>query len=70
VCLLIVEQRTAYNMLDNNAPSFEMDYSCRSIVPLRVLVEKVILSSRHNGVVGDRLCAMPRAVVLGESEKY
>jgi hypothetical protein len=29
-----------------------MNSCCRSIVALRVLVEKIILSSRHNGVVG------------------
>ena len=42
---------TAANTANNDAPSFEKEYCCRSIVPLRVLVEKILLSSRHNSVV-------------------
>jgi hypothetical protein len=43
---------TAHNTANTDTPFVEKDYSCRSIVPLRVLVERIIHSSRHNGVVG------------------
>jgi len=46
--------QTAANTPNNDTPFFELDCCC-SIVPLRVLVENIIYSLRHNGVVGQNV---------------